>query len=143
MKIWGKVQNKKIILAKHPKISATCIRVPVSDGHMAHVSITFAKKPTQEQILNAIKEFNQNNQIAKLNLPSAPKEFIHYFSEENRPQTKLDRNREHGMGISMGKLKEEKHFDYSCITLSHNTIREAAGGAIPTAELLVKKGFIR
>src|SRR5579859_2698861 len=96
MKIWGKIQKEKLVDADTPTISATCIRVPVADGHMAHVSVTFKKKPTQEQIFNAIENFNRHNPLAKLDLPSSPKEFIHYFLEDNRPQTKLDRDRENG-----------------------------------------------
>lgn len=140
MKIWGKIKNKKFQLAQKPTISATCIRVAASNGHMASVSVSFAKNPSKEQILKAIKKFK--NPISKFNLPSAPKEFIHYFEEDNRPQTKLDRNIEHGMGITMGRLQQDKHFDWKFIALSHNTIRGAAGGSILMAELLVKEGYI-
>lgn len=140
MRIWGEIKNKKIELAKTPVISATCIRVAVTNGHMASVSVSFEKKPTREQILEAIQNFN--NPISTLNLPSAPKQLITYFEEENRPQTRLDRDLEHGMGISMGRLREDTHFDWKFIALSHNTVRGAAGGAILMAELLVKKGYI-
>lgn len=140
LKIWGEVKNDKIVLAQQPQISATCIRVPVSDGHMASVSVTFAEKPSKIDIISAMQQFR--NPIEKLRLPSSPKQFIRYFEEANRPQTRLDRNFEHGMGITMGRLEEDKNFDWRFIALSHNTIRGAAGGAILTAELLVKKGYI-
>lgn len=140
LKIWGEIKNNKLILAQKPQISATCIRVPVTDGHMVSVSASFGERPSKEDILSAIKKFR--NPIARLHLPSAPKTFIRYFEEENRPQTKLDRNFEHGMGITMGRLQEDKNFDFRFIALSHNTIRGAAGGAILTAELLVEKGYI-
>lgn len=140
MKIWGKMKNKTIQLAEKPSISATCIRVASSNGHMASVCVTFAIKPSKDQILRAIREYK--NPIQQYNLPSAPKEFIHYFEEENRPQTKLDRDFEKGMGIIMGRLQQDMHFDWQFIALSHNTIRGAAGGSVLMAELLVKKGYI-
>lgn len=140
MKIWGEVKEGGLELAKVPLISATCIRVPVSNGHMANVSVSFGTKPTKEQILNAIKIYN--NPIKECNLPSAPKEFIHYFEAENRPQTGLDRNAENGMGIAMGRLREDTLFDWKFIALSHNTIRGAAGGAVLVAELLKAKGYL-
>ncbi|MBI2617427.1 aspartate-semialdehyde dehydrogenase [Candidatus Gottesmanbacteria bacterium] len=140
LKIWGKIRSNKIALAKKPEISATCIRIPSSNGHMTSVSVSFGIKPSKKQLLSAIK--NYKNPIEKLHLPSAPREFINYFEEENRPQSKLDRNLENGMGISMGRLREDKHFDWKFIALSHNTIRGAAGGAILLAELLVNKGYI-
>lgn len=130
MKIWGE---------KGPKISATCIRVPVGEGHMASVSVSFAKKPTKEEIINAWKSFNP---LKGLNLPSAPYPFITFFYEEDRPQIRLDRMTGKGMGISVGRLRENNILDFSFIGLSHNTIRGAAGGAILTAELLKKKGYI-
>lgn len=140
MRIWGEITNDKIAIAETPKISATCVRVAASNGHMASVSVSFAQKLTKEQILEAVQHFS--NPINDLHLPSAPKQLITYFEEENRPQTKLDRNIEHGMGISMGRLREDTHFDWKFIALSHNTVRGAAGGAILMAELLVKKGYI-
>lgn len=140
MKIFGKIHNKKIELADKPEISATCIRVAASNGHMASVSVKFEKKPSLEEIIEAI--YNFQNPLQKLNLPSAPKKFIKYFPEDNRPQTRLDRNYEDGMGISCGRFREDPHFDWKFIALSHNTIRGAAGGAILTAELLYKKGYI-
>lgn len=139
MKIWGKVKNGSVILAKNPKITATCIRVPLKDGHMAVVSISFAKKPTTKQILSAWKKFNP---LKNLNLPSAPYPFITIMSEEDRPQTRLDRDVGGGMGISVGRLREDSIFDYTFMGLSHNTIRGAAGGAILIAELLKKKGYL-
>jgi len=131
-KIWG---------SKKPLITATCIRVPVSDGHMARVRVKFGKKPTKEQIIVAVKNFS--NPLQDLGLPSAPLPFIKYFEEPDRPQTRLDRDYGHGMGITMGRLMEDQQgFDFRFISLSHNTIRGAAGGAILMAELLVKKGYI-
>ncbi len=141
MKIWAELINDRLKIAQKPEISATCIRVSVSNGHMACVSLSFIKNPTKEQILNAIKHFN--NPISELNLPSSPNEFIHYFEEEDRPQTRLDRDTELGMGITMGRLQKDKHFDWKFVTLSDNTIRGAAGGAILIAELLKAKGYIR
>lgn len=140
MKIWGEITGKAIELVAEPSISATCIRVPVEDGHMASVSISFAKKPTKKQIINAWKNFNP---LKKLNLPSSPHPFITVFDEDNRPQTRLDRMTEGGMGISVGRLREDSVFDFKFVGLSHNTIRGAAGGAILTAELLKKKGYIK
>jgi len=142
LKIWGNIKQEKLLLSKTPVISATCIRVAASDGHMASVHVSFARKPKKEEIVAAISDFNNSHPLISLHLPSAPKQFIRYFEEENRPQTKLDRNYEKGMGISMGRLRKDKHFDWTFIALSHNTIRGAAGGAILMAELLAKKGYI-
>lgn len=139
MKIWGKLENGKIIPATSPKISATCIRVPVSDGHMASILVSFKKKPTVKQIIAAWKSFDP---LKDLKLPSSPKPFITYLSDLDRPQTRLDRNLGNGMGISVGRLRELNVSDYGFVGLSHNIIRGAAGGAILTAELLVKKGYI-
>lgn len=142
LKIWGKLVNGQLKLAVKPLISATCIRIPVTDGHMVSVSVKFMKKPTKEEILKAIA--NYNNPLQKLNLPSSPKsEFIKYFEEENRPQTKFERDYENGMGITMGRLREDQIFDWKFVALSHNTIRGAAGGAVLVAELLTKKGYIQ
>lgn len=138
LKIWGQLENEEIRLAQIP-ISTTCIRVPVADGHMASVSVSFEKKPTKEEIISAWENFNP---LRDLNLPSTPVPFITYFEEENRPQTRIDRELGNGMGISAGRLREDNIFDYKFIGLSHNTIRGAAGGAILTAELLKVKGFI-
>ena len=139
MKIWGKVEKRKIVLAKKPLISANCIRVPLTNGHMAAVTVKFAKKPTKSQIIKAVTNFNP---LKKLNLPSSPKQFIKYFNEPDRPQTESEREFENGMGITMGRLREDKIFDWRFIGLSHNTVRGAAGGAILLAELLIKKGYI-
>ena len=140
MKIWGKISGNKIVFAKKPSISATCVRVSIADGHMAAVSVNFGMKVTKAQLIKAIQNFD--NPIAKLNLPSAPKQLIKYFEEDNRPQTRLDRDFENGMGVTMGRLRPGKHFDWQFVSLSHNTIRGAAGGAILMAELLVSKGYI-
>jgi len=139
MKIWGKVQNGKIMPAAGPHITATCIRVPVEDGHMASVFVSFAKKPTREEILSTWKSFDP---LKNLDLPSAPHPFITVFDEENRPQTRLDRMIGNGMGISVGRLRKDPIFDYKFVALSHNTIRGAAGGAVLTAELLKAKGYL-
>lgn len=140
LRIWGNLKNDEIQLADGPEISATCIRVPVSDGHMASVAVKFEEKPTKEQILEAWKNFNP---LAEYNLPSAPGPFITYFEEEDRPQTALDRNLGNGMGIAAGRLRNDNILDYKFIGLSHNTIRGAAGGSILTAELLLEKGYIK
>lgn len=139
LRIWGEIKDGSVRNYDKINISATCIRVPVSDGHMASVSIKFSEKPNIDQILNAWKNFNP---LAQYDLPSAPKPFITYFEEQDRPQTKLDRDLENGMGISVGRLREDNILDYKFVGLSHNTIRGAAGGAVLTAELLVKKGYI-
>ncbi len=140
MKIWGKISGGKIVPAKSPTISATCVRVSVADGHMASVLVNLGRKATKDQLLDAIRNFY--NPIAQLDLPSAPKQLIQYFEENDRPQTRLDRNFENGMGISMGRLREGKHFDWEFVSLSHNTIRGAAGGAILMAELLAEKSYL-
>ena len=151
LKILGFIKGKKIVPDKNLNISATCIRVACSNGHMASVAVKFKKKPTKEQIVDAIENFK--NPLAGLGLPSAPNKFIKYFPEDNRPQTKLDRDYENGMGITCGRFREDTAFDPSAssgrasgswkfIALSHNTIRGAAGGAILIAELLYKKGYL-
>ncbi len=140
LKILGSIKNSRVELAKNINISATCIRVPVSDGHLAAVAVSFMKKPTRAQILSAVKK--AANPLKNLHLPSAPNPFIHYFSEDNRPQTRLDRDFERGMGITFGRLREDKQFNWKFVALSHNTIRGAAGGAILTAELLKAKGYL-
>lgn len=139
LRIWGQVKGGEIVIPEGPKISGTCIRVPVSDGHMASVSVRFAIKPTKEQILEAWKNFDP---LKNLNLPSSPDPFITYFDEEDRPQTALDRDLGRGMGIAAGRLRDDNILDYKFIGLSHNTIRGAAGGSILTAELLLKKGYL-
>ena len=139
LKIWGEVNGGEIVPASTPAITAQCLRVPVSDGHTAAVFVNFEQKPTKEQILEAWANFAGEPQ--KLALPSAPKQFIHYFEEDNRPQAKLDRMTENGMAICAGRLREDSVFDYKFIGLSHNTLRGAAGGAVLLAELLAKKGY--
>ncbi len=139
LKIWGKVQNGEIVNASKPHFTAQCLRVPVSDGHMAAVFVRFNKKPTKEQILAKWQEFKGAAQ--ELELPSAPKQFLHYFSEDNMPQTKLQRDLEGGMAVSIGRLREDTQYDYKFVCLSHNTLRGAAGGAVLLAELLCAKGY--
>ncbi len=140
MKIWGALENGAFTLAQAPHISVNCIRVPVSDGHMAAVNIAFKQKPSREEFLNAIIHFD--DPLKELTLPSSPQPVITYFEQEDRPQTKLDRDLCRGMGISVGRLREDAILDWKFIALSHNTIRGAAGGAILLAELLKAKGFI-
>ncbi len=140
LKIWGTVENGEIVKAQAPLITTQCIRVPVLDGHLATVFVSFKKKPTKEQILEAWKNYKGKPQT--LNLPSAPKQFITYFEEDNRPQTRIDRDLENGMGISVGRLREDSLYDYKFVGLSHNTVRGAAGGAVLIAELLKEEGYI-
>ena len=140
MKILGKVSKGKLQLAKKPEISATCIRVPSTDGHMASVNIQLAKDISNEEFISAVR--NYNNPIAELNLPSSPREFMKYFDEEDRPQTKLDRDFGNGMGITIGRLRKDPILGWKLVSLSHNTVRGAAGGAVLLAELLRAKGYI-
>ncbi|MFN4217026.1 MAG: aspartate-semialdehyde dehydrogenase [Brevinematales bacterium] len=140
LKIWGILEGDHIESAMKPVISAQCLRVAASDGHMAAVSVRFEKKPSKEEILHRWRTWIPRPQ--ELNLPSAPKPFLTYFEEENRPQTKLDRDIGNGMGIAIGRLREDHLFDYKFVCLSHNTIRGAAGGAILTAEILCADGYI-
>jgi aspartate-semialdehyde dehydrogenase len=140
LKIWGKIQDGKIIKATNPVISAQCYRVAAADGHLAAVFVSFKKKPSKEEILKCWREFSGKPQ--ELKLPSAPQQFITYFDEPDRPQTKLDRNIENGMGISVGRLREDSLFDYKFACLSHNTIRGAAGGGVLMAELLKAEGYL-
>ncbi len=140
MKIWGTVKNGLIVNEKNIKISAHCVRVPVSDGHLASVFVEFEEKPTKAQIIEAWKNFKGKPQL--LSLPSAPEQFITYFEEEDRPQTALDRDIGNGMGVSVGRLCDDTIFDYKFIGLSHNTLRGAAGGALLCAELLCKEGYL-
>jgi aspartate-semialdehyde dehydrogenase len=140
LKIWGTLENDKIVKASAPLITTQCIRVPVSDGHMAAVFVSFAKKPTKEEILQAWKEYAGKPQ--QYNLPSAPKQFITYFEEDNRPQTNLDRDTEGGMGVCVGRLRPDTVYDYKFVGLSHNTLRGAAGGAVLIAELLTAEGYL-
>lgn len=140
LKVWGHIEEDKIVLAESPVISAQCIRVPVSDGHLATVSVSFDKKPSKEEILEHWKNFKGRPQV--LNLPNAPEQFLTYFEDDNRPQTRLDRDIEKGMGVTIGRLREDNIFDYKFVCLSHNTLRGAAGGAVLTAELLCAEGYI-
>lgn len=139
LRVWGDVENGKIIPATSPVITTQCLRVPVTDGHMAAVFVKFENKPTKEEILTDWKNFAGEPQ--KLGLPSAPEQFITYFEEENRPQTGLDRDLYGGMGVSVGRLREDAVYDYKFVGLSHNTLRGAAGGAVLIAELLYRKGY--
>ena len=140
LRIWGHIENGQIVKAQSPVITTQCIRVPVSNGHMAAVFVNFKKKPTKEQILEKWANFRGVPQ--ELELPSAPKQFIKYFEEDNRPQTKLDRDYENGMGVCMGRLREDSVYQWKFVGLSHNTLRGAAGGAVLMAELLKAKGYI-
>ncbi len=140
LRLWGKVEDGIIVKAQTPVITTQCIRVPVLDGHTAAVFVKFAKKPTKEQLIEALKNFKGLPQ--ELNLPSAPKQFIQYLEEDNRPQVKLDVNYENGMGISVGRLREDTVYDFKFVGLSHNTVRGAAGGAILCAELLTAQKYI-
>ena len=138
LKIWGEVRGGEIVPASSPVITAQCLRVPVSDGHMAAVFVNFENKPTKREILAA---WDFAGEPQTLHLPSAPEKFITYFEEDDRPQPALDRMREKGMGIMAGRLREDPLFDFKFIGLSHNTLRGAAGGAVLLAELLVVKGY--
>ena len=142
LKLWGKVEDGKIVKAASPAITAQCIRVACQDGHMAAVFMKFKDgcKPSIEQIKADWAEFKGRAQ--ELELPSAPKQFLHYFEEENRPQTRLDRNIEGGMAVSLGRLREDTQYDYKFVGLSHNTLRGAAGGAVLLAELLCAENYI-
>ena len=140
LRLFGKVVDGKIEKAELPVITTQCIRVPVLDGHTAAVFVNFEKKPTKEEIIDRWTNFKGLPQ--ELNLPSAPKQFIRYMEEDNRPQVKLDVQYENGMGVSMGRLREDKIYDYKFIGLSHNTVRGAAGGAVLCAELLTAQGYI-
>ena len=139
LKIWGHVENGEVVKADAPLITTQCIRVPVSDGHTAAVFVKFENKPSKEEIIKAWAEYQGKAQ--ELELPSAPKQFITYFEEDNRPQAKLDRDIYGGMGITLGRLREDTVFDYKFVGLSHNTLRGAAGGAVLIAELLYKLGY--
>ena len=140
LKIWGKVEDGEIKLADAPKFTAQCLRVPVSDGHMAAVFVTFKNKPSKEEILKVWENFSGVPQ--ELELPHAPKKFLNYFTEDNMPQTKMHRDLEGGMAVSVGRLREDSQYDYKFVCLSHNTLRGAAGGAVLLAELLAAKGYM-
>ncbi len=139
LRVWGKVENGEIVKADAPVITTQCIRVPVSDGHTAAVFVKFENKPTKEEILKAWAEFSGKPQ--ELGLPHAPEQFITYFEEDNRPQAKLDRDIYGGMGVTVGRLREDTLYDYKFVGLSHNTLRGAAGGAVLIAELLYREGY--
>ncbi|WP_256757780.1 aspartate-semialdehyde dehydrogenase [Cohnella sp. WQ 127256] len=141
LRIWGTIVNDEIVKTNAPLITTQCIRVPVLDGHMATVFVSFENKPSKEEILQRWSQFKGRPQ--ELGLPSAPNQFITYFEEENRPQTKLDRDIERGMGVSTGRLREDSIYDYKFVGLSHNTLRGAAGGAVLIAELLKAEGYIQ
>ena len=139
LKVWGKIEGNEIVKATAPAITTQCLRVPVSDGHTAAVFVSFDKKPSKEEILEKWNNFKGAPQ--DLDLPSAPKQFIHYFEENDRPQAKLDRMLEGGMAVSVGRLREDTQYDYKFVCLSHNTLRGAAGGGVLLAELLAAKGY--
>ena len=139
LRVWGKVENGEIVKAAAPVITTQCIRVPVSDGHTAAVFVRFENKPTKEEILEAWKNFKGKPQ--ELGLPNAPEQFITYFEEDNRPQAALDRDIYGGMGVTVGRLREDIVYDYKFVGLSHNTLRGAAGGAVLIAELLYREGY--
>ncbi|MCL2151597.1 MAG: aspartate-semialdehyde dehydrogenase [Oscillospiraceae bacterium] len=140
LKVWGKVIDGVIVPAVSPSITTQCVRVPASDGHLAAVFMSFKSKPDMDEIIRLWHEFKGLPQ--ELSLPSAPKQFIHYFQEQDRPQTKLDRMLENGMAISVGRLRPDTQYDYKFICLSHNTLRGAAGGSVLLAELLCAQGLI-
>ncbi len=140
LRIWGKIENGVIVPAEGPKITSQCIRVPVLNGHTAAVFVKFNKKPTKEQLIEKLVNFSGEPQ--RLELPSAPKQFIRYMEEDNRPQVALDVDYERGMGISIGRLREDSIYDWKFVGLSHNTVRGAAGGAVLCAELLKAQGYI-
>ncbi|HSN90768.1 MAG TPA: aspartate-semialdehyde dehydrogenase [Anaeromyxobacteraceae bacterium] len=141
MKIWGRVAGGQVEKAREPVISAQCIRVPASDGHMAAVYVQFERKPDRAEAIELWRSWVPRPQ--KMGLPSAPKPFLVYFEEENRPQTRLDRDAGNGMAVTVGRLRPDALFDYRFVALSHNTVRGAAGGAVLTAELLTADGFIQ
>ena len=140
LKVWGRVENGVIVNATKPAITAQCLRVPVSNGHTAAVFVTFEKKPSMEEMKALWADFKGRPQ--ELDLPTAPKQFLHYFEEPDRPQAKLDRNLENGMAVSIGRLRPDTQYDYKFVSLSHNTLRGAAGGGVLLAELLCAEGYI-
>ena len=140
LKVWGKVENGVIVTADSPAITSQCLRVPVSNGHTAAVFVDFERKPTEEEIKALWASYKGRAQ--ELELPTAPKQFIHYFEEPDRPQARLDRELEGGMAISVGRLRPDTQYDYKFVCLSHNTLRGAAGGGVLLAELLCAEGYI-
>lgn len=141
LKVWGNLSKSGIVNTQSPLITTQCIRVPVTDGHLAAVFVNFEKRPSKEDIIHLWKNYEIPSSVTKL--PSAPETFLQYFDEENRPQTKLDRYFQKGMGISMGRLRNDKVYDYKFVCLSHNTLRGAAGGAVLIAELLKSEGYLK
>lgn len=141
LRLWGKIEDGVIKKAELPVITTQCIRVPILNGHTAAVFVKFNKKPTKEQLIEKLVNFSGLPQ--ELELPSAPKQFIQYLEDDNRPQVQLDVDYENGMGVSIGRLREDKVYDYKFVGLSHNTVRGAAGGAVLCAELLKAKGYIQ
>lgn len=141
LKVWGELTGEGIISAQTPVIAAQCLRVPVSDGHIAAVSVRFDKKPSGQEILEAWRNWETVPQ--QLGLPSAPTPFLRYFEEADRPQPRLDKNEGRGMAVTVGRLREDPIFDWRFVALSHNTLRGAAGGGVLTAELLCKQGWIK
>ena len=140
LRIWGEIKDGVIVPAESPVITCQCIRVPVLNGHTAAVFVKFKKQPTKEQLIEKLVNFKGAPQ--ELGLPSAPKQFIQYLEEDNRPQVALDVDYENGMGVSVGRLREDTVYDWKFVGLSHNTVRGAAGGAILCAELLKAQGYI-
>ena len=141
LKIFGHIENGEIVPATEPHISCQCIRVPVLNGHTAAVFVKFRKKVTKEELIAKLREFRGLAQ--ELELPSAPKQFIQYLEEDNRPQVRLDVNYENGMGVSIGRIREDSIYDWKFVGLSHNTLRGAAGGAVESAECLTALGYIQ
>ncbi len=141
LKIWGHIEGNKIVNASSPNITAQCFRVPVSNGHTAAVFMSLGQKISKDEIISRWESYKGRPQ--ELNLPSAPKQFLHYFREDNMPQIKSQRNLENGMAISIGRLREDSQYDYKFVCMSHNTIRGAAGGAVLMAELLCAEGYIK
>ncbi len=139
-RLFGTVKDGVIVPAETPKITGQCIRIPVRDGHTAAVFINFKKKPKKDELIARINEFSGLPQ--KLHLPSAPAQYLRYMEEEDRPQVALDAGWENGMGVSVGRLREDTVFDYKFVGLSHNTLRGAAGGAVLLAETLTAEGYI-
>ena len=141
LRVFGEVKDGVIVPATEPTITTQCLRVPVTDGHMAAVFVKFDNPPTKEQILEDWKNFEGKPQT--LGLPSAPAQFLTYFEEDNRPQTALDRDLYGGMGVSLGRLRPDTVYDFKFVGLSHNTLRGAAGGAVLIAELLFREGYLK
>lgn len=140
LKLWGEIKDGKIVSADKPNFTAQCIRVPVSNGHLGAVFVNFEKKPSKEEMIEIWNNFKGRAQ--ELELPSAPKKFLNYFSEPDRPQIKSERELENGMAVSIGRLREDTQYDYKFVCLSHNTLRGAAGGAVLLAELLAAEGYM-